>query len=214
MAWGKRNAPVHIVVLPVAITKLLLAVFGMTSNTPEQVAITLALFAAAILLFVYVRRRTESWLALIAAVLMLFLGSAWSVLLWPFENEFTLPVVFGIATLLLLDRDDERGDAWACLTLALAVISGSLGLAFVVAASVDLVQKRRGHGWRRAYVFAIPLLLYLIWYAGWGHEAEHHVTLHNVLTSPAYVMEGFASALDSLAGLSTIPINSRLATPM
>jgi hypothetical protein len=57
-------------------------------------------------------------------------------------------------------------------------------------------------------VFAIPLLLYLAWYAGWGHDAEHHVTLHNILTSPRYVMEGFASALDSLAGLSTIPINS------
>ena len=54
----------------------------------------------------------------------------------------------------------------------------------------------------------MPLLIYLAWYAGWGHEAEHHLTLHNVLTSPAYVMEGLASALDSLAGLSTIPVNS------
>ena len=198
----------HIVVLPVAITKLLLAVFGMTSNTPEQVAMALTLFAAAILLFVYVRRRTEAWQALIAATLMLFLGSGWPVLLWPFENEFTLPVVFGIATLLLLDREDGRGDAWACVTLALAVISGSLGISFVVAAFVDLVLKHRSRGWRRAYVFAIPLLIYLAWYAGWGHEAEHHVTLHNILASPAYVMEGFASALDSLAGLSTIPVNS------
>ena len=198
----------HIVVLPVAITKLLLAIFGMTSNTPEQVGMALTLFAAAILLFVYVRRRTESWLALIAAVPVLFLGSAWSVLLWPFENEFTLPIVFGLATLLLLDRDDRRGDAWACLTLSLAVTSGSLGVCFVVAAFVDLALKRRERGWGRAYVFAIPLLLYLAWYAGWGHEAEHHVTLHNVLASPAYVMEGFASALDSLAGLSTIPVNS------
>lgn len=198
----------HIVVLPVAITKLLLALFGMSSNTPEQVAMALTLFAAAILLFVYVRRRTESWLALIAATLLLFLGSAWPVILWPFENEFTLPIVFGIATLLLLDRDDSRGDIWACLTLSLAVISGSLGICFVAAAFVDLLIKRRERGWGRAYVFALPLMVYLAWYAGWGHEAEHHVTLHNVLSSPAYVMEGFASSLDSLAGLSTIPVNS------
>jgi hypothetical protein len=198
----------HIVVLPVAITKLLLAVFGMTSNTPEQVAMALTLFAAAILLFVYVRRRVDPWLALIAATMLLFLGSAWPVILWPFENEFTLPVVFGLATLLLLDRDDSRGDAWACLTLSLAVISGSLGICFVVAAFVDLLLKRRQRGWARAYVFAAPLLIYVAWYAGWGHEAEHHLTLHNVLSSPSYVMEGFASALDSLAGLSTIPVNS------
>lgn len=198
----------HIVVLPVAITKLLLAIFGMTSNTPEQVAMALTLFVVAILVFVYVRRRTEAWLALIAAVLVLFLGSAWSVLLWPFESEFTLPMAFGLAALLLLDRDDRRGDAWACVTLALAVISGSLGLCFVAAAFVDLILKQRERGWRRAYVFAIPLLIYLAWYAGWGHEAEHHVTLHNILVSPRYVAEGFASVLDSLAGLSTIPIDA------
>jgi len=198
----------HIVVIPVAITKVLLAVFGMTSNTPEQVAMALTLFAAAILLFVYVRRRTEAWLGLIAASLMLFLGSAWPVLLWPFENEFTLPIVFGIATLLLLDREDSRGDAWACVTLTLAVISGSLGIPFVVAAFVDLLLKRKSRGWGRAYVFAIPLLTYLAWYVGWGHEAETHLTLHNILVSPVYVLEGFASALDSLAGLSTIPVNS------
>jgi hypothetical protein len=53
----------------------------------------------------------------------------------------------------------------------------------------------------------VPLLVYLAWYAGWGHTAEHHITLHNILHSPQYVLEGFASSLDSLAGLSTITAN-------
>ena len=129
-------------------------------------------------------------------------------ILWPFENEFTLPIVFGLAMLLFLDREDSRGDAWACAMLALATISGSLGLSFIVAAFVDLVLNRKKRGWRRAYVFAVPLLIYLAWYAGYGHEAEHHLTLQNILNSPAYVVEGFASALDSLAGLGAIPVNS------
>jgi hypothetical protein len=198
----------HIVVIPVAITKLLLAVFGMTSNTPEQVAMALTLFAAAILLFVYVRRRIGPWAALIAATLLLFLGSGWSVLLWPFENEFTLPIVFGLAALLLLEREDSRGDGWACLMLSLGVLSGSLGVCFLVAAFVDVVLRRRERGWARAYVFAVPLLIYLAWYAGWGHEAEHHMTLENLLNSPVYVLEGFASGLAGLAGLTTTPISS------
>lgn len=198
----------HIVVLPVLITKVLLEVFGMTSNVPEQIAMGITLVAAAVLLFVWVRRRVGPWLALIAAVTILFLGSAWPVILWSFENEFTLPVVFGLAMLLFLDREDSRGDAWACAMLALATISGSLGISFIVAAFVDLVLNRKERGWRRAYVFAVPLLIYLAWYAGYGHEAEHHLTLQNILNSPAYVVEGFASALDSLAGLSTIPVNS------
>lgn len=195
----------HIVVIPVAITKVLLEVFGMTSNTPEQVAMGLTVLAAAILLFVYVRRRTNPWLALMAAALMLFLGSAWPILLWPFENEFTLPIVFGLAMLLFLDREDGRGDAWACAMLVLAVLSGSLGVSFVLAAAVDVFLKRGTRGWRRAYVFLVPGLVYLAWYAGWGHEAETHLTLENVLNSPIYVMEGFASALGSLAGLSKTP---------
>jgi hypothetical protein len=198
----------HIVVLPVLITKVLLEVFGMTSNVPEQIAMGATLVAVAVLLFVWVRRRVGPWLALVAAATILFLGSAWPVILWPFENEFTLPIVFGLAMLLFLDREDSRGDAWACAMLVLATISGSLGISFIVAAFVDLVLNRRERGWRRAYVFAVPLLVYLAWYAGYGHEAEHHLTLHNILNSPAYVVEGFASALDSLAGLSTIPVNS------
>jgi hypothetical protein len=195
----------HIVVIPVAITKVLLEVFGMTSNTPEQVAMGLTLLAAAILLFVYVRRRTDPWLALMAACLMLFLGSAWPILLWPFENEFTLPIVFGLAALLLLDREDRKGDVWACVMLVLGVLSGSLGVSFGLAAGVEVFLKRKTRGWGRAWIFLVPGLVYLGWYAGWGHESETHITLDNVLNSPVYVMEGFASAMGSLAGLSETP---------
>jgi hypothetical protein len=197
----------HIVILPVAITKVLLAVFGMTSNVPEQVAMGITVLGAATLLFVWLRRRVDPWLATIGATLFLFLGSAWPTILWPFENEFTLPVCFGLAALLFLDREDERGDVWACAMLVLATISGSLGVCFVFAAFVELLLTRGERGWRRAYVFAVPLLVYLAWYAGWGHNAEHHITFHNILRSPQYVLEGFASSLDSLAGLSTIQAN-------
>lgn len=197
----------HIVILPVAITKVLLAVFGMGSNVPEQIAMGITVLAAAILLFVWLRRRIDPWLATIGAVLFLFLGSAWPTILWPFENEFTLPIVFGLAGLLFLERDDARGDAWACAMFVLGTISGSLGVCFIVAAFVDLILRREERGWRRAYVFAVPLLVYAAWYAGWGHTAEHHLTLHNLLHSPQYVLEGFASSLDSLAGLSTITAN-------
>jgi hypothetical protein len=198
----------HIVILPVAITKVLLAVFGMSSNVPEQIAMGITVLAAATLLFVWLRRRVDPWLAAFGAILFLFLGSAWPTILWPFENEFTLPVLFGVAALIFLDREDDRGDAWACVMLVLATISGSLGVCFVFAAFIECLLSRKERGWRRAYVFAVPLFVYLAWYAGWGHEAEHHITFHNILRSPQYVLEGFASSLDSLAGLSTIQANT------
>ncbi|HEY5332387.1 MAG TPA: hypothetical protein VIJ21_02490, partial [Solirubrobacterales bacterium] len=197
----------HIVILPVVVTKVLLAIFGMSSNVPEQIAMGATVLGVDILLFVWLRRRVDPWLAVIGAVLFLFLGSAWPTILWPFENEFTLPVLFGLAGLLLLEREDRKGDTWACAMFVLGTISGSLGVCFIAAAFVDLILKREERGWRRAYVFAVPLLVYLAWYAGWGHEAEHHITLYNVLHAPQYVVEGFASSLDSLAGLSTITAN-------
>jgi len=194
----------HIVVIPVAIEKLLISAFGMTSAVPEQVAMTLVLAATGVLVFVYVRRRLGSWLALIAAVLLLFVGPAWEVLLWPFEISLAGSVLFGVATLLALERGDRRGDIAACLLLIVAIGFSSLGVAFAFAAAADVLLSRRHLGLRRAYLAAIPLLLYAAWWAGWGHDAETHLSLHNVLVSPLYVAQGLAASLSSLLGLQTI----------
>jgi hypothetical protein len=194
----------HIVVIPVALEKLWVAVFGMTSALPEQVASTLVLAATAALVFVYVRRRLDAWPALLAAVLLLFVGPAWEVLLWPFEIALAGSVLFGVAMLLALDRGSRRGDLAACGLLTVSVAFSSLGVAFAAAAVVDVLIRRRSLGLRRAYLAAIPILLYAAWWAGWGHDAESHFSLHNVLFSPRYLVEGLAASLSSLLGLSAI----------
>jgi MYXO-CTERM domain-containing protein len=192
----------HLIVIPVGIEKVLVAVFGMSSAHPELIVMTATVLATAVLLFVYVRRRVGAWPALLATVLLLFLGSAWQVILWPFQITFVGSTMAGIAALLVLDRDDSRGDFWACLFLVVSIGFGSIGLSFVIAAFVDVFCKQRTRGLRRLYVPILPLLLYAAWYAGWGHDAEHHLTLENVLRSPSYTFEGFANAVGSLAGLS------------
>jgi hypothetical protein len=196
----------HIVVIPVAIEKLLVAAFGMASAAPEQVAMTLVLAATAAFVFVYVRRRLGPWPALIAAVLLSFVGPAWEVLLWPFEIALAGSVLFGVATLLALDRGSRRGDLVACLCLIVAIGFSSLGVAFAAGAVVDVLQRRRDLGLRRAYLAAVPILLYAVWWAGWGHDAETHLSLHNVLVSPLYVVEGLAASVASLLGLWTIGV--------
>jgi hypothetical protein len=200
----------HIVVIPVALEKLLVAVFGMASAAPEQVAMTLVLAATGALVFVYVRRRLGPWPALIAAVLLLFVGPAWEVLLWPFEIALAGSVLFGVGALLALDGGSRRGDLLACLCLIVAIGFSSLGVAFVAAAVVDVLQRRSALGLRRAYLAAIPILLYAAWWAGWGHDAETHLSLHNVLFSPRYVLEGLAASLSSLLGLPTIGVAGKV----
>jgi hypothetical protein len=195
----------HIVVLPVLIDQLLLRVFGMDSTVPEYVVLTGLLLATATLVFVYVRRRIGPWPALMAAVLLLFLGPAWQDLLWPFQIGFVGSALAGVGMLLALDRGGERrSDFAACALLATSIAFSSLGLAFLAAAVVDVLQRRRSLGLRRIYVAAVPLALFAAWYAGWGRDAESHLSLHNVLVSPRFLVEGFAASLDSLLALATI----------
>jgi hypothetical protein len=191
----------HIVVIPVLVEQAILRLFGMSDATPEYILLTLGLLGTAVLLFVYVRRRVGPWLALFATVLVLFLGSAWEVLLWPFEISFIGSIFFGIAMLLALDREDRKGDLLACGFLLLSFGFSSLGIPFAVAAAVAVLQGHRDRGWSRAYLVAIPAILFAAWYIGWGHTAETHVALRNVLASTDWVAKGLAMAVGSVFGL-------------
>ena len=73
-----------------------------------------------------------------------------------------------------------------------------------MAAAVQLLQQRRRGGLRRAWIVGVPLLLYAGWYAGWSHNAENHLTGHNVLHSPRYVWEGLSASLDAVLALGTL----------
>lgn len=196
----------HLVLFPVLIEEGLLRLFGMTSATPEYVVLTAFLLGTALLLYVYVKRRVGSWLALFATVLVLCLGPAWEVLLWPFEISFVGPVFFGLAMLLALEREDRGGDALACLCLAAGLGFSGLGIPMLAAAAVAIGLGDRRAWLRRAYVVAIPVALFAVWYLKWGRDAATHVTAHNVLQSPLVVAEAIAVSVGSLFGVGVTPV--------
>jgi hypothetical protein len=200
----------HIVLIPTLLEQLLLRAFGMSDATPEYVLQSTVLAASGGLFFVYVRRRVGDWLALFATLLLLFLGPAWEVLLWPFEISFAGSVLFGLAMLLALERGDRRGDIAACVFLLLSFGFSSVAIPFAAAAAVDIFQKRRIHGLARAYVVLVPVALFGLWYLGWGSEAESHLSLRNVMTSPRFVLDSAAVAAAALVGLG----ESALAGPV
>ncbi len=193
----------HIVAIPALIGQIMLNVFGMDSARPEQFLLIAFLLVTAALFYVYVRRRVGPWLALFATVLILFLGPAWEVLLWPFEITFLGPIMFGLAMLLALEREDNRGDALACLFLALGLGFSNLGVAFLPAAAVAILLGPRERWLRRSYVFIVPGLLFAAWYLGWGADAESHMSLRNVLASPRFVADSAAISVGALSGLGT-----------
>lgn len=196
----------HLIAFQVVVEKLLVEIFGMSTARPEMLFMTATLLLAATLFYVYVKRRLGGWPALFATVLLLFFGEAWQILLWPFELNFVAPFAAGMGMLLAFEREDRRGDLIAGALLIVAIGFGSLGLSFWFAALAQIVAARQDRGWRRLWIVAIPAVLYAAWYLGYGHEAEHHLTLDNILNAPAYTFEGLGAGFASLLGLSAPPL--------
>jgi hypothetical protein len=192
----------HLAAGVIAIYKLLLATFGMSSPLPFHVASTLIYLAAAVTLFAYARRRVGDWLALMATVLILFFGAGAADILSPFQMFFSGSIAAGIGALLALDRDDRAGDVIACVLLVVAISFSEAGIAFAVGVLVRLALDRRPVS-ERLYVVGVPLFLYAVWWLGWGHTGESHLSLHNVASSPLYVLDAASAAIASLVGLAS-----------
>jgi hypothetical protein len=195
----------HIVVIPVLITWLFLQIFGMTSALPEFILLGIGLVVTAWLLYVYLERRVNQWLAVFGACLILFLGPAYEVLLWTFEISYVGSMLFGLLMILALERGDRRGDLIACVSLICCFGFSSLGIAFAIAAAVAILVGPRDTWRERAFSVVVPVVLYALWWIGWGHNAETHFGAHNLLASPRFVVEAAAVALGSLFGLGADP---------
>jgi hypothetical protein len=193
----------HLILFPVLISEVLVRIFGMTDDHAEVFVLVAMLCATAGLLYAFVERRVGSWPALLAASLILFLGPAFEVLLWPFEITFVGPMMFGLAAILALESDTRRGDVLACVCLSLGLGFSDLGVPFIAAGLVAVLIGPRDRWIARSYVWVVPAVLFLAWYVGWGHEAESHITVHNILTSPTFIADEVSTAVGALSGLGT-----------
>ncbi len=190
----------QLLAIAVALYKLLIALFGIESPLPFQIAHVIVLMTTLTVVFVYVRRRVGEWLALGVMLPLLFFGPSWDDVLFPFQVSLIGSVGCGVGALLALDSETRRGDITAAVLLIVGLFSQDAAIPFVAAATVDIALTR--DRWRRAYVVVIPTLLWFAWYVGWGRYAQNFVSLHNFSTLPGYVADGLASSLSSLVGLA------------
>ena len=190
----------HLLAASILIYKVGVSAFGMDSARPFQlVAVGLFLLSVA-LLFVYVARRVGEWLALAAILPILFLGPSWDDLLFPFQMALFGSVACGIGALIAIERRNRTWDLVAMGLLILSLLFSDLGIPFVAGATIQLAFDRER--WRRAYVVVVPTALWLLWYAGWGHEAQTFISLTNFARSPNYVFDGLGTSLATWLGLS------------
>ena len=187
----------------ILIYRAILHLFGMESPLPFAVA-SIALFAATVaLVYVYARRRVGGWLGFALALPLLFLGAAYEDLLTPFQMTYFGATACGLGALVILDRDESR-DVIAATLLCVSLTFSSVGLVFCIAAAAAIWadEGRRAARWA---IVAVPLGLWALWWLGWGHEAESFVSLSNLEAGGHYILDGIASSLAALFGLSISP---------
>ncbi|MFN2471698.1 MAG: hypothetical protein ABR583_12075 [Gaiellaceae bacterium] len=194
----------HLVLIPVIVFKFLFVTVGLDAYWAYRAVVLLVHLACAGLVFVLLRRRLDPYLALAAALAILFLGSAWQNLLWPFQMGYLMSIAAGLGMLLALD---SRRDAVASIMLGASLASGSVGLPFAAAALVAVARPvdRR----RRLWVPLVPVGLYVIWALLYGNPdaapgAESGLWplfSNNIPAVPGYVANAAAGAVGALIGL-------------
>jgi hypothetical protein len=179
------------------------ALFG--ANYTAFVAVNVAALCASVgLAFELARRRVGPLAALAPCILLLFLGFAREVLLWPFDVHTLAAIAFGLGAFLALERDDRRGDILACVLITLSVATIEVGIALLVGIAV-LVMLRRDR-LRRAWIFILPAALYGAWWI-WArkfHQDQSAISIDNIDLIPKTVFYSAAAVLGSLTGTNPV----------
>jgi hypothetical protein len=196
----------HLSLVPIAVYKLLFLTVGIDAYAPYRVAVLLAHLLCVALLFLLVRRRVGDLLALIVVLPILFLGTAWRDLLWPFQIGYLASVAAGLGMLLSLERRTVVGNASACVLIAVALASSSIGIPVAVLAFVELLARREPL--KRLWLVAAPVTLYLLWSLVYGNpraapgaqEGLWPLLKLNIPDTPGYMASAAAGAFGALTG--------------
>jgi len=171
---------------------------------PEQVVIQLftilAVAASALVLFLLLKKRVDSILALAPAVLVLFLGTT-TTPIDPNIAAFAQSIALGLGAFLALERRDRLGDRLAFALLLVGVLTFSVGLTFAVGAGVLVAASP---DWRRrAWIVVVPLVVFAIWFV-WARKFDAGVgttSIANLRLAPSYAADSLAAGFSALTGL-------------
>ncbi|MGH2962257.1 MAG: hypothetical protein ACRDL3_08705, partial [Solirubrobacterales bacterium] len=191
----------HLGAVTTLVYKAVLETFG-ADYVAFRILHVLAFLLAAGLFYALVARRIGALPALAPTLVVLFFGAAASHVLLAIGFGHFVCVGAGLAALLALERGDTRGDIAACALIILSVATFSTGLAFLVGVAISVLA--RADRRRRAWIFLIPLALYVAWWL-WSLSqpaaVEGQAKLSNLLLIPNFVADSLAAVLAAITGL-------------
>ena len=192
----------HCSIVPIAIYKLLFVTAGLDHYAPYRAVVIALHLLTGGLVFAYVARRVGALFGLLAAGLILTLGPGWQGFVWTFQITWLSTLAAGIGALLVLERGDRKGDVAAAALLGVSLASSGIGVPIAIGVVVDVLWGRRDR--RAALTLAVPLVLYGLWWVGYGDPGQFF--RHNLVLVPGFAADSAASALSALTGLHGAPI--------
>lgn len=185
----------HISVIPVIVYKVLFKTVGLEHHWPYLAVLALMHVSLGICVFVLAQRRVGPWAALIVTALLLFMGLAWQNMVWAFQIGFVGSVLGGLVALVALDTSGRRRDVLACVALVCSILCSTLGVPIALGVGAELLALRR----RRAlWVALVPLVLYGIWYLGYGVAT---ITREGLVHAPGWALGAAENAAGAPFGV-------------
>lgn len=193
----------HLVLIPHAIYKFVFETIGTDYLTFRLLTLG-SVYLAVGLFFVYARKRVGGYLALAPCLVLLFFGSDTGHILQ--GNGFTImfSIACGMGALVALDRETRGGDIVASLALVLGLLTYTNALPFLAGAVVLVLLG--DNRWRRLWVVAIPIGVYLAWRV-WLVTGDIDTTrggldVENIVLLPSWIFQSLSGILSSLTGLN------------
>jgi hypothetical protein len=176
--------------VPYTIYLLMLHTVGLHHYWPYRLVLALLDVLVGWLLYVATRTRIHPVVAASLAAILMLLGPAWQDLLWPFQIGFLGSVAGGLAAINLLARPGRWSGLAALAFLLISVGCSDVGVAFIVAVTVQLAWRRST--WRQLWIPLVPGALWAAWYLAKGRSGS---PLH-----PSAVLHAIPTAAAAAAG--------------
>ncbi len=184
----------HLVIAPVAAYQALLATLGLTHYWPYRLLAAVGHLACATAVFAFARRRIGGAALLLTAPIV-FLGAGWESIFEGFNAGITASLAFGIAALLALDRNDRRDEVIACASLIAGLVCGEFAALFAAGIAVEVTWRDRNL--RRAWIWAVPIGLYVVW---WITEYTAYLAQDDLSLVPKFIANMAFAAAGGLFG--------------
>ncbi len=205
------HSNLYLLALPMALYKAMFEVFGIGSYLPYRLAAIILALLCATLFYSIARRRIGSLLALAPTILLLFFGSGWEVLITGSRIPSLIAIASGLAAILLLEREDAGGDAWAAVLLCVSATSHPAGLGFLAAGAAMLAFRPSPRRWKSSWVVLIPAALFGAFLVFYQRAADDFPPdLSDVLAFAGDSWTMLTAAVSGLSGVLEAPVYDQL----